>query len=218
MQLVAGIFHSTFYHFRHRNVEYDLFVQRFFNRKIWIIRFDYSIVLVILFFQSSIVFIKSSLLMNKLKWDVFWLNSLNKKLSFDELNVSNFYGYCTHSPFQLLAVTKRAACCFYLYVGTKWICIRAYSHCMVNNIIYSHSSNLCWRDTITISSSHSSNWWGSVFASLAFSSCELRGTIVIATILHPLPFRASRSRWHSYHLSSSMFDRRDTAKSTYIAL
>ena len=111
-----------------------------FNRKIWIIRFDYSIVLVILFFQSSIVFIKSSLLMNKLKWDVFWLNSLNKKLSFDELNVSNFYGYCTHSPFQLLAVTKRAACCFYFYVRTKWICIRAYSHCMVNNIIYSHSS------------------------------------------------------------------------------
>ena len=49
-------------------------------------------------------------------------------------------------------------------------------------------------------------------------SCELRGTIVIATILHPLPLRASRSRWHSYHLSSSMFDRRDTAKSTYIAL
>ena len=78
--------------------------------------------------------------------------------------------------------------------------------------------NLCWRDTITISSSHSSNWWGFVFASLAFSSCELRGTIVIATILHPLPLRASRSRWHSYHLSSSMFDRRDTAKSTYIAL
>ena len=121
-----------------------------FNRKIWIIRFDYSIVLVILFFQSSIVFIKSSLLMNKLKWDVFLLNSLNKKLSFDELNVSNFYGYCTHSPFQLLAVTKQAAC---LYVGMIWtdIFLFTWHHIRIawSTISYLHSSNYqCWRDIL----------------------------------------------------------------------